>query len=56
MPVRKRPTITAKTRLRILARDNFKCTNCRATPAIDPIVYLEIDHYVPFSHGVATTD
>jgi len=56
MPERKRPTIAAKTRLRILARDNFKCTNCGAAPSIDPIVYLEIDHYVPFSHGGADED
>ena len=52
----KRKTITPKTRLRILNRDNFKCTNCGASPATDPRVYLEVDHYVPVSHGGADDD
>lgn len=45
-----------KTRLRIFVRDNFKCTVCGASPAFDPAVRLEIDHYVPFSHGGADED
>jgi predicted restriction endonuclease len=56
MPVRKRPTITPKTRLRIFGRDNFKCTICGASPAFDTAVCLEIDHHVPFSHGGADED
>lgn len=56
MTVRKRQTITPKTRLRIYKRDNFKCTSCGAAPAIDPHVYLEVDHVVPFSHGGADDD
>ena len=56
MAQRKRVTITPKTRLQILKRDNFKCTNCGRSPATDPAVYLEIDHYIPFSHGGADDD
>ena len=56
MPVRKRPPITPKTRLRIFVRDNFKCTVCGASPAFDTAVRLEIDHHVPFSHGGADED
>jgi hypothetical protein len=51
-----RKTIAPKTRLRIMKRDNFKCVNCGATPALDPGVYLEIDHFVPFSKGGDETD
>lgn len=56
MPVRKQPTITPKTRLRIFGRDNFKCTVCGASPALDTAVSLEIDHHVPFSRGGSDED
>lgn len=56
MAGRSRKTITPKTRLRILLRDNFRCTNCGRSPATDPAVYLEIDHYKPFSLGGADDD
>jgi|SRR5665213_689114 len=51
MTERKRVTVTPKTRLRIFQRDNYKCTNCGASPATDPEVRLEIDHHKPFSLG-----
>lgn len=53
---RQRKTIGSKTRLRILQRDNFKCTNCGRSPATDPRVFLEVDHYVPVSKGGADED
>lgn len=53
---RKRKSLSAKTRLRVLKRDNFKCTNCGISPAIDPRVYLEVDHYEPFSKGGSDED
>lgn len=48
---RTRKTLSAKTRLHILQRDHFRCTNCGSTPALDPRVYLEVDHYDPVSKG-----
>lgn len=53
---RKRKSLSAKTRLRILQRDNFKCTNCGVSPAFDPRVFLEVDHYAPFSKGGSDED
>ena len=49
-------TVTLKTRLRIMKRDNFKCVNCGNSPATDPRVYLEVDHHVPFSKDGPETD
>ena len=45
-----------KTRLRykVLARDNFKCCVCGASPAKDPAVVLHVDHIVPWSKGGET--
>lgn len=52
----KRKTLSAKTRLRILQRDNLRCTNCGSSPALNPGIYLEIDRYDPFSKGGTDDD
>ena len=53
---RQRRQIGAKRRLQILQHDNFKCTNCGKSPAIDREVYLEIDHLLPHSKGGSEDD
>lgn len=47
-------TIPLKLRLKVLQRDNFKCTYCGASPATNPNIQLHIDHIVPFSKGGKT--
>jgi hypothetical protein len=56
MAQRSRRPIGAKQRLRILLRDNLKCTNCGNSPATDPEVYLEVDHRTPYSKGGSDDD
>lgn len=46
--------INTRLRFRVLARDNFKCCACGASPAKDPSVELQVDHIVPWSKGGET--
>ena len=50
IPKRSR-SIPLKTRLDVLARDNFRCLLCGRSPAIDVGVVLHLDHMKPFSKG-----
>lgn len=47
-------SINLRLRFLVLKRDNFKCTNCGASPAKDPSVELHIDHIKPWSKGGET--
>lgn len=38
-------------RFEVLARDNFTCRYCGASPQKDPSVTLHIDHIIPWSKG-----
>ncbi len=42
-------------RYRVLARDNFSCVQCGASPAKDPSVELHLDHILAWSKGGETT-
>jgi HNH endonuclease/Homing endonuclease associated repeat len=42
-------------RLRVLARDGFRCVLCGHSPAIERGVVLHLDHIVPYSKGGRTT-
>ena len=42
-------------RFTVLARDNFTCCFCGASPRKDPAVTLHIDHIVPWSKGGKTS-
>ncbi|MCB4757199.1 MAG: HNH endonuclease [Elusimicrobia bacterium] len=44
-------TIPLSVRLKVLARDLFRCVLCGRSPAMIPGVTLEIDHVMPFSKG-----
>lgn len=46
--------INTRLRFRVLARDNFKCCACGASPAKDPSVELHVDHIIPWSKGGET--
>lgn len=46
--------INTRLRFKVLARDNFKCCACGASPAKDPSVELHVDHIVPWSKGGET--
>lgn len=46
--------INARLRFRVLARDNFKCCACGASPAKDPSVELHVDHIIPWAKGGET--
>jgi hypothetical protein len=50
IPKRSR-SIPLKTRLAVLARDNFRCVLCGRSPATDIGVALHLDHMKPFSKG-----
>jgi hypothetical protein len=50
IPKRSR-SIPLKTRLDVLARDNFRCILCGRSPATDVGVVLHLDHMKPFSKG-----
>lgn len=49
-------TIPLGIRLKILARDNFRCVLCGRSPATDIGTKLHIDHIVPFSKGGKSTE
>ncbi len=42
-------TIPLGTRLKVLARDNFRCVYCGKSPSTDIGTKLHIDHIIPFS-------
>ena len=44
-------TIPLSIRVRVLARDKFKCVYCGKSPAINSGTLLHIDHIIPFSVG-----
>ena len=46
--------INTRLRFKVLARDNFKCCACGASPAKDPSVVLHVDHIIPWSKGGET--
>ena len=46
--------INLRLRFKVMARDNFKCCLCGASPAKDPNVELQIDHIIPWSKGGET--
>lgn len=46
--------INTRLRFMVLARDNFKCCACGASPAKDPSVELHVDHIVPWAKGGET--
>lgn len=46
--------INTRLRFKVLARDNFKCCACGASPAKDPSVELHVDHIIPWSKGGET--
>ena len=47
--------INLRLRFKVMARDNFKCCICGASPATNPNVILHIDHIKPWSKGGETT-
>ena len=47
-------SISWKLRFTVMRRDNFKCRFCGASPAMEPGVFLEVDHIVPWSCGGET--
>lgn len=47
--------IPLKLRLRVLKRDNYKCTLCGRSPSNEYGVELHIDHIEPFSKGGKTS-
>lgn len=48
-------TINQRLRFLVLARDNFSCCACGASPAKDGgMTQLHVDHVVPWSHGGQT--
>lgn len=48
-------TISLSIRVKVLARDKFKCVFCGKSPAINVGTLLHIDHVVPFSKGGTNT-
>lgn len=40
----------------VLRRDNFKCTVCGNSPAVDSRCVLHVDHIVPFARGGRTVE
>lgn len=49
-------TINQRLRFLVLARDNFSCCTCGASPAKDGgITKLHVDHIIPWSRGGETT-
>lgn len=50
-PKEKFRSIQAHLKLKILKKYNFKCNNCKNSPALDDKTELQIDHIIPFSKG-----
>lgn len=48
-------TIPLRLRLEVLKRDQFRCSFCGRSPAMEAGVFLHIDHKQPFSKGGETT-
>lgn len=48
--------ISLSLRYDILKRDNFRCVNCGAFPAVTPGTQLHIDHKTPWSKGGETEE
>lgn len=46
--------INLRLRFKVMARDNFKCCICGASPATNPNVILHIDHIKPWAKGGET--
>jgi hypothetical protein len=51
-----RALMTTKLRNRIKERDNYTCTYCSVSLAVEPHLLLEVDHIVPVSKGGLTTE
>lgn len=52
---RRTRTIPLSIRVKVLARDKFKCVYCGKSPAMNAGTLLHIDHIVPFSLGGTNT-
>jgi hypothetical protein len=52
---RRTRTISLSVRVKVLARDKFKCVFCGKSPATDVGTQLHIDHIAPFSRGGQNT-
>lgn len=48
--------VPLKLRYRVLVRDNFRCTLCGRSPALEHGVRLHVDHIVPFARGGKTSE
>jgi hypothetical protein len=46
----------AKLRLHVLSRDDFRCTLCGRSPALERGVCLHIDHIIPYARGGKTSE
>ena len=47
----RRRALALDVRWKVLKRDNYRCTACGATPALDRTVILEVDHITPVARG-----
>lgn len=55
--IRRTRTISLSIRVKVLARDKFKCVFCGKSPAMNAGTQLHIDHIVPYSkEGTNTID
>jgi 5-methylcytosine-specific restriction endonuclease McrA len=48
-------TIPWRLRHLVMKRDNFRCVQCGATPALHPGTTLHVDHITPYSKGGTNT-
>jgi len=48
--------INLSLRYAVLKRDNFRCTKCGASPALNHGIQLHIDHKIPWSKGGETEE
>jgi hypothetical protein len=48
--------VPLKLRYRVLVRDNFRCTLCGRSPALEHGVCLHVDHIVPYARGGKTVE
>lgn len=51
----KKREIPLKLRLKVMQRDNFRCSYCGKSPATSRVTVLHIDHIRPYSKGGKTT-